>query len=242
VLLARYLAAWMARVLLVDDDTTLLDVLALAFGDAGHDVVRAIDGRAALAEHRARRCDLVVSDVNMPGIDGFALCRKLRESGDVVPIILLTSRDDEIDEALGLELGADDYVTKPFSTRVLLARVAALLRREELRTKVASATALVQSGALVLDPERLACSYGGTPVKLTVTEFRLLEAMVRRPGVVFSRERLLEVARDDGSVVGDRIVDTYVRRLRRKLEAIDPAFSRIATIVGAGYRWVADDG
>jgi DNA-binding response OmpR family regulator len=186
----------------------------------------------------------VVSDVNMPGIDGFAQCRKLREANDVVPIILLTSRDDEIDEALGLELGADDYVTKPFSTRVLLARVAALLRREELRTKAASAPApsLVQSGALVLDPERLACSYGGVAVKLTVTEFRLLEAMVQRPGVVFSRERLLEVARDDGSVVGDRIVDTYVRRLRRKLEAIDPKFVRIATVVGAGYRWVADDG
>jgi DNA-binding response OmpR family regulator len=226
-----------ARVLLVDDDAALLDVLALAFEEAGHEVVRASDGRAALDAIKAHVPEVLVSDVNMPHVDGFALCRKLREHGDTVPIVLLTSRDSEIDEALGLELGADDYVTKPFSTRVLLARVASLLRREELRSGGGVSSPTVVRGELELDAERLACTFRGVPVSLTVTEFHLLEALVRRPGVVLSRAKLLAVARDDASVVVERIVDTYVNRLRRKLEAIDPSFTGIETVVGAGYRW-----
>jgi DNA-binding response OmpR family regulator len=225
------------RVLLVDDDAALLDVLALAFEEAGHRVSRAQDGRAALEAMRLEKPEVVVSDVNMPYVDGFALCRKLRAQGDHVPLVLLTSRDSEIDEALGLELGADDYVTKPFSTRVLLARVAALLRREELRGGGAPSQPVLRRGELELDAERLACAFRGTPVELTVTEFHLLEALVRRPGVVLSRAQLLAVARDEGSVVVERIVDTYVNRLRRKLETIDPSFSSIETVVGAGYRW-----
>jgi DNA-binding response OmpR family regulator len=226
-----------ARVLLVDDDAALLDVLALAFEEAGHEVLRANDGRAALEVIRTRAPQVVVSDVNMPHVDGFALCRKLRVEGSAVPVVLLTSRDSEIDEALGLELGADDYVTKPFSTRVLLARVAALLRRDELRGGGGASQPVVVRGELVLDSERLACTFRGVPVALTVTEFHLLETLVRRPGVVLSRAQLLAVARDEGSVVVDRIVDTYVNRLRRKLEAIDPSFTGIETVVGAGYRW-----
>ncbi|HEY8091748.1 MAG TPA: response regulator transcription factor [Polyangiaceae bacterium] len=227
----------MPSVLLVDDDAALLDVLALAFEDAGYDVLRAGDGRAALEVIRGHRPDVVLSDVNMPHIDGFALCRRLREKGDAVPLVLLTSRDSEIDEALGLEIGADDYVTKPFSTRVLLARVAALLRREELRAGGVSTAAVLRRGELELDAERLACTFHGTPVPLTVTEFRLLESLAHRPGVVFSRDKLLALARDDDSVVVERIVDTYVNRLRRKLEAIDPSFDAIETVIGAGYRW-----
>jgi DNA-binding response OmpR family regulator len=226
-----------ARVLLVDDDAALLDVLALAFEEAGHEVLRANDGRAALEVIRTRAPQVVVSDVNMPHVDGFALCRKLRVEGSAVPVVLLTSRDSEIDEALGLELGADDYVTKPFSTRVLLARVAALLRRDELRGGGGASQPVVVRGELVLDSERLACTFRGVPVALTVTEFHLLETLVRQPGVVLSRAQLLAVARDEGSVVVDRIVDTYVNRLRRKLEAIDPSFTGIETVVGAGYRW-----
>jgi DNA-binding response OmpR family regulator len=226
-----------ARVLLVDDDPALLDVLALAFEEAGHEVLRATDGRAALEAIRTRAPQAVVSDVNMPHVDGFALCRKLRAEGSAVPVVLLTSRDSEIDEALGLELGADDYVTKPFSTRVLLARVTALLRREELRGGGGASLPVVVRGELELDAERLACTYRGVPVVLTVTEFHLMEALVRKPGVVLSRAQLLAVARDDGSVVVERIVDTYVNRLRRKLEAIDPSFTGIETVVGAGYRW-----
>ncbi len=233
----------MPRVLLIDDDRELLDVLSLAFEEAGYEVTTAPDGREGLAAIAKERPDAVVSDVNMPAVDGFLLCRTLRGKRDFLPLILLTSRDGEIDEALGLELGADDYVAKPFRTRVLLARVAALLRRDALRAGGAGGEAApaVVRGALSIDPERLEIRWRTAPITTTVGEFRVLECLARRPGVVLSRERLLAQIRDDDSVVGDRIVDTYVRRLRRKLEAIDPAFDRIETVVGAGYRW-RDDG
>jgi DNA-binding response OmpR family regulator len=234
----------MPRVLLIDDDPQLIDVLSLAFEEAGYEVKTAPDGAAALALLAAYRPDAIVTDVNMPRVDGFQLCRTLRAKKDTVPIVLLTSRDSEIDEALGLELGADDYVAKPFRTRVLLARVAALLRRESMRGPGtgtgASGEAVTVRGALELDGERLAVRWRGAPIVTTVTEFRVIECLVRRPGVVLSRDRLLEQIRGDGSVVGDRIVDTYVRRLRRKLEDVDAAFDRIETVVGAGYRWRAD--
>ena len=230
----------MARILLIDDDASLLDVLALAFEDAKHEVTRANDGLSGLEKIQSSKPDAVISDVNMPGIDGFSLCKKLRESGNQVPLILLTSRDNEIDEALGLELGADDYVPKPFSTRVLLARVTSLLRRETARKGGASAptpASTLSHGGLSLDPDRLEVSFQEQPIVVTVTEFRLLEAMIQRPGIVFSRTRLLEILRGDDTVVAERIIDTYVRRLRRKMEAIDPTFDRIETVVGAGYRW-----
>jgi len=225
------------RILLVDDDPQLLDVLSLHFEDAGHDVLCAADGLAAWTELSRSRPDLVVSDVNMPGLDGFSLCRRMREAGDATPLILLTARDGEIDEALGLELGADDYVAKPFSTRVLLARVAALLRREELRAGDA-APSPTRRGDLELDPERLEVRWRGAPLELTVTEFRLLEQLSARPGVVLSRDRLLRAIRDDDSVVAERIIDTYVRRLRRKFEAVDDRFASLGTVIGAGYRWL----
>lgn len=229
----------MARILLIDDDASVLDVLALACEDAGHEVDRAKDGLTGLERINAGKPDAVISDVNMPGIDGFALCRKLRAGGNQVPLILLTSRDNEIDEALGLELGADDYVPKPFSTRVLLARVASLLRRDSTRrgAKPEIPSTTLSHGGLVLDPDRLEVTFQGQNVVVTVTEFRLLEALIQRPGIVFSRTRLLEILRGDDTVVAERIIDTYVRRLRRKLEAIDAKFDRIETVVGAGYRW-----
>jgi DNA-binding response OmpR family regulator len=226
----------MPRILLIDDDASLLDALSLAFEDAGHEVLTAADGLRGLESVKGESPDAVVSDVNMPGLDGFALCKKLRESGNRVPLVLLTSRDDEIDEALGLELGADDYVAKPFSTRVLLARISALLRREAMRRAEEPERAIAK-GSLELFPERLEVRYAGSSVVVTVTEFRLLEALAGRAGNVLSRERLLDLVRGDESVVAERIIDTYVRRLRRKLEAVDPAFDRIETVIGAGYRW-----
>ncbi len=226
----------MARILLIDDDASLLDMLAMAFEDAGHDVRTAADGEAGLAALADGGADAVISDVNMPRLDGFSLCRRLREQGSSVPLILLTSRDNEIDEALGLELGADDYVAKPFSTRVLLARISALLRRQQARASD-DARDVRTVGKLTLDADRLEASYAGTTIETTVTEFRLLQALTSRTGVVFSRERLLEMARGDDSVVAERIIDTYVRRLRRKLEAVDSAFDDIETVIGAGYRW-----
>jgi DNA-binding response OmpR family regulator len=229
----------MARILLIDDEASLLEVLSLAFADAGHAVLTAPDGVRALAAAERERPDAIVSDVNMPGLDGFSICRKLRAAGNPVPIVLLTSRDNEIDEALGLELGADDYIAKPFSTRILLARVAALLRRDAMRKSREEAKALVTTGDLAVDPERLEVRYKGQPLTLTLTEFRLLEAFARRPGIVLSRDRLLEIVRGDDSVVVERIIDAYVLRLRKKLAAIEPGFSRIETVVGAGYRWCA---
>ncbi len=231
----------MALVVLIDDDPQLLDVLSLAVGDAGHEVSTAKDGNGGYDLIRAKKPAVVISDVNMPGIDGFALCKKLREEGNQVPLVLLTSRDNEIDEALGLELGADDYVSKPFSTKVLLARIAALLRRESHRAGQPTQSPPVVQGDLLLDPERLEVKWKGTPIVVTVTEFRLLEILAKRPGVVFSRPKLLEQLRGDDTVVVERIIDTYVRRLRRKLEAIDSTFDRIETVVGAGYRWKGDE-
>ena len=229
----------MSRILLIDDDASLLDALSIAFEDAGHEVLTAGDGVRGLERIERERPDAVVSDVTMPALDGLSLCRKLRADGNGIPIVLLTSRDNEIDEALGLELGADDYVAKPFSTRVLLARISALLRRESRRREAVAERPVVR-GALELFPERLEVRYAMKPVVVTVTEFRILEAFASRPGIVLSRDRLLELVRGDDSVVAARIIDTYIRRLRRKLEAIDPAFDRIDTVIGAGYRWKDD--
>lgn len=225
-----------AKAVLIDDDPSLLDVLGLAFEDAGYSVTTAPDGSEGLRRIREVSPDVVVSDVNMPRVDGYALCRTLREEGNLVPLVLLTSRDSEIDEALGLELGADDFVTKPFSTRILLARVAALVRREQLRQRKASSPEPRRIGKLSLDTERLEVQWNGQPLVVTVTEFRLLEVLVERPGFVLSRSVILDRLRGD-TVVAERIVDTYVRRLRRKLQGIDPDFSHIETVVGAGYRW-----
>ncbi len=231
-----------ARVLLIDDDPALLDALSMGFEDAGYEVVCARDGSEGLRRVAADQPDIIVSDVNMPGLDGFSLCRRLRADQNEIPIILLTSRDGEIDEALGLELGADDYVSKPFSTRVLQARVGALIRRERLRGRGASGESgeriqLLSVGETVLDPGRLRVEHRGAEVRVTVTEFRLLEALCARPGLVLTRAHILAQIRGDDSVVEPRIVDTYVRRLRRKLEAVDPKFEAIETVVGVGYRW-----
>ncbi|MBK7973880.1 MAG: response regulator transcription factor [Deltaproteobacteria bacterium] len=224
--------------LLVDDDPSLNDVLALALGDAGYEVATAEDGSEAL-ERLARPPlpELIVSDINMPVLDGFTLLKRLRERGSSIPVILLTSRDGEIDETLGFELGADDYVAKPFSTRVLLARIAAILRRDQVRASGAEPDPAITCGELELRVDHMLARYRDVLLETTVTEFRMLEAFARRPGAVLSRDRLMELGRGDDSIVGERIVDTYVRRLRRKLEAIDPGFDRIETVVGAGYRW-----
>lgn len=229
----------MARILLIDDDPALLDMLSLLLEEAGHEVVAAPDGLQGWERLRAAAGgagpELVVSDVNMPRLDGFALLRRIRERDAALPVILLTSRDSEIDEALGLELGADDYIQKPFSSRVLLARIGALLRRQAARQE--AEVELRAVGHLSLDAERVLVRWKGDAIEVTVSEFRLLDTLTRRPGVVLSRARLMEGMRGDDSVVDERIIDTYVRRLRRKFEAISADFDRIDTVIGAGYRW-----
>lgn len=226
-------------ILLVDDDASLLDALSMSFEDEGFDVVTASDGDEAMVIVKNERPELIVSDVNMPRVDGFTFCRRLRAEADDTPLILLTSRDTDIDEALGFELGADDYVAKPFSTRVLVARVRALLRRQRVRAEDSGEdeSSVLEVGRLTLDPDRLEVRFEDVEISVTVTEFRLLEAFANRPGLVLSRDRLMELARGDDSIVADRIIDTYVRRLRRKFEAVDPSFDRIETVIGAGYRW-----
>jgi DNA-binding response OmpR family regulator len=227
-----------ARVLLIDDDRELLDVIALALADAGHEVTTATHGHDADANVQAGAAELIVCDVNLPGVDGFTLVKRWRARGVAIPVVLLTSRDSEIDEALGLELGADDYVTKPVRLRVLVARIASLLRREQRRLEPESSPAAILTlGEAALDRERLELRYRRALVETTLSELRLVEALMDRPGIVLSRLRLLEHIRGDDSVVDDRLIDTYVRRMRRKLEAIDPEFDRIETVIGAGYRW-----
>lgn len=222
--------------LLIDDDRSLLDVLALSLEDAGHHVDVASDGAAGLARlGAAPPLDVVISDVNLPEVDGFTLVRRARAAGHTVPIVLLTSRDSEIDEALGLELGADDYVSKPFSVRVLLARVSALVRRA--RAEAPSETSLVRAGDLVIDGARLEVRWRGAALTTTLTELRLLEILARGAGVVWTRDRLLDALRGQDTHVAPRLIDTYVRRLRKKLEALDAGFDRIETVIGAGYRW-----
>jgi DNA-binding response OmpR family regulator len=222
------------RVLVIDDDASVLDMIAMALQDEGYVVVTAVDGFDGLAAHADEAFDAIVSDVNMPRVDGFTLCRRLRDAGDATPLLLLSARDSEIDEALGLDLGADDYLCKPFRSRVLAARLRAVLRRGTVTTNQAN---VVVQGELVLDHDRLEIRYRDTPIQTTVTEFRLFAALVERPGVVQSREQLLIVARRDDSVVAPRLVDTYVRKLRKKLTSIEADFDRIETVIGAGYRW-----
>jgi DNA-binding response OmpR family regulator len=243
----------MVRLLLVDDDPALLDILSMALEDAGYAVQTAPDGQAAWdLISRGPPPALLISDINMPRLDGFVLCKRVKERPDPPGVLLLSSRDSEMDEALGLELGADDYMAKPLRLRALLARVALILRRNappppNLGPAAANQGPMPASpdlaprvlGALQLDPLRLLLTWRSQPISATVTEFRLIELLAGRPGVVFSRERLLEGMRGDDSVVAERIVDTYIRRMRRKFEAVDPDFERIETIIGAGYRWRA---
>ncbi|MBS1120636.1 MAG: DNA-binding response regulator ChvI [Deltaproteobacteria bacterium] len=222
------------RLLLIDDDADLLDGLRVVLGAEGHVITALTAGRPAVALLQAERFDAIVCDVNLPDLDGFAICRQLRARGDTTPLVLLTSRDGDIDEALGLELGADDYMTKPFSTRVLLARLGALARR----AAPALQDDLVRAGELEIDRERLSIRYRHIAIPATLTELRLLVALAERPGRVLAREVLLERAREDDSFVAPRLVDTYIARLRKKLDEIEPgAGAQIETVTGAGYRW-----
>lgn len=237
-----------SRLLLVDDDTLLVAVLAAALAEEGYTVETATDGREALRRFQGRPPDLVVLDVQLPEIDGLEVCRRLRAQAST-PIILLTSRSEEIDRITGLDLGADDYVTKPFSTRELCARIRALGRRLE-RGPVATTPAPagfgpaallgegpVRAGELHLDPARFLATWKGQAVPLTRSEFQVLLSIARRRGLVLSREQLLDLCRGDDVVVTDRTIDTFVKRLRKKLRQVDPAFDAIETVFGVGYRF-----
>ena len=230
---------------LVDDDRNILTSISIALQAEGFTTRVYSDGDAALKAFAENPPDLGVFDIKMPRMDGMELLRRVREMGSGVgamPVIFLTSKDDELDEALGLAMGADDYIAKPFSQRLLIARIRALLRRQELARGEASAsrdeaeTPLLVRGRLTMDPARHKVIWDGKDVTLTVTEFLILEALAQRPGVVKSRNQLLDIAYQDDVYVDDRTIDSHIKRIRRKFRAVDPQFDAIETLCGVGYR------
>ncbi|MBS0254327.1 MAG: response regulator transcription factor [Proteobacteria bacterium] len=225
---------------LVDDDRNILTTVAIGLQAEGFATRVYADGAAALKALLDNPPDLAIFDIKMPRMDGLELLQRLREKS-ALPVIFLTSKDEELDEALGLAMGADDYIAKPFSQRLLVARIRAILRRAELARGDAPpdpatpAAAPIQRGRLEMDPSRHQVRWNGEPVSLTVTEFLILEALASRPGVIKSRNQLMDAAYDDDVYVDDRTVDSHIKRLRRKFRAIDPTFAAIETLYGAGY-------
>jgi len=235
---------------LVDDDRNILATLSIALQAEGFATRVYSDGATALKALRENPPDLAVFDIKMPRMDGLELLRRLREtpgSASALPVIFLTSKDDEADEAAGLSEGADDYIAKPFSQRLLIARIRAILRRADLSRASEDggeqADALpepVVRGRLEFDPARHKVTWDGTPVSLTVTEFMILEALATRPGVVKSRNQLMDAAYHDDVFVDDRTIDSHIKRLRRKFRSVDPEFTGIETLYGAGYSFAGD--
>ena len=227
------------RIALVDDDQNILTSVALAFEAEGFDVDSYSDSEAALAGITRRKVDLAVLDIKMPRIDGIELLQKLRKQSQL-PVIFLTSKDDELDEALGLGMGADDYITKPFSQRLLLARVRAVLRRASDNVMTTTGPNIVRQGHLLMDPDRHLCSWKETEVRLTVTEFLILQALAARPGMVKNRDQLMDAAYGESIFLDDRTIDSHIKRLRRKLREHDPEFDQIETLYGIGYKYKAN--
>ena len=229
---------------LVDDDRNILTSLSVALQSEGFVTRLYSDGEAALKALTENPPDLAVLDIKMPKLDGMELLRRLRERTDF-PVIFLTSKDEELDEALGLAMGADDYIAKPFSQRLLLARIRAVLRRTEMRARPESEedapeAEVIVRGRLSMDPARHRVSWDGREVTLTVTEFLILEALAQRPGVVKSRNQLMDVAYQDDIYVDDRTIDSHIKRMRRKFRAVDDGFDAIETLYGVGYRFAEE--
>jgi len=229
-----------ASIALVDDDRNILTSVSIALQAEGFAVRIYSDGEAALRAFAENAPDLVVLDIKMPRMDGMEVLRRLREKSQV-PVIFLTSKDDELDEALGLAMGADDYIAKPFSLRLLIARIRAILRRTDARMaptpEEETPAEMLLRGRLEMDPARHKVRWGGEEVVLTVTEFMILEALAQRPGFVKSRDQLMDAAYQDDVYVDDRTIDSHIKRLRRKFRQVDPQFKAIETLYGVGYRF-----
>ena len=221
---------------LVDDDENILTSLSAALEDEGYSVDTYVDGLDALDGIGRKPVDLAILDIKMPRMDGMELLGNLRRKNDL-PVIFLTSKDDEVDEVMGLRMGADDYIKKPFSQRLLLERINALLRRRELAGKDPSEADVLRRGDLILDRTRHLCTWKETEVNLTVTEFLLVEALARRPGHVKNRDQLIDAAYGEHIYVDDRTIDSHVKRLRRKFKSVDGEFAEIETLYGVGYRY-----
>src|SRR5690349_24854025 len=229
----------MATIALVDDDRNILTSVSIALESEGYRVETYTDGASALEGLAARPPNLAILDIKMPRMDGMELLRRMRQKSDL-PVIFLTSKDDEIDELFGLKMGADDFIRKPFSQRLLVERVKAVLRRgipkDAAAPKEIDAKAL-ERGLLRMDPERHTCTWKNEPVTLTVTEFLILQALATRPGVVKGRNALMDAAYDDQVYVDDRTIDSHIKRLRKKFKAADDDFDMIETLYGVGYRF-----
>jgi len=230
-----------ATIALVDDDRNILTSVSIALQAEGFLTRVYSDGETALKALVDNPPDLAIFDIKMPRMDGLELLRRLREKSHT-PVIFLTSKDDELDEALGLAMGADDYIAKPFSQRLLIARIRAILRRSELAQPSAEGAAdpaagPIERGRLSMDPARHRTLWNGELVTLTVTEFLILETLAQRPGIVKTRNQLMDAAYQDDIYVDDRTIDSHIKRLRRKFRQVDPTFDAIETLYGAGYRF-----
>ncbi len=234
----------MPKIALVDDDRNILTSVTMTLEAEGYSVATYTDGASGLEGLTSDRPDLAILDIKMPRMDGMELLRRLRQKSDI-PVIFLTSKDEEIDELFGLKMGADDFITKPFSQRLLVERVKAILRRSASREAGPAAVngegvapkSVIERGNLVMDEERHACSWKGQNVTLTVTEFLILQSLAMRPGVVKSRNALMDAAYDDQVYVDDRTIDSHIKRLRKKFKQADDDFEMIETLYGVGYRF-----
>ncbi len=224
---------------LVDDDRNILTSVTMALEAEGFDVQSFTDGDAALRGLSARPVDLAILDIKMPRMDGMELLQRLRKQSDL-PVIFLTSKDDEVDEILGLRMGADDYVKKPFSQRLLLERIQALLRRRDRMDSIGDdddSEPPIVRGDLILDTSRHLCTWRTEPVNLTVTEFLIVKVLAARPGLVKNRDQLMDAAYGEHIYVDDRTIDSHIKRLRKKFKAVDDDFDYIETLYGIGYRY-----
>ena len=229
----------MSKIALVDDDRNILTSVSMCLESEGFEVETYNDGQQALDAFNRKLPDMAVLDMKMPRMDGMELLQRLRQKTQM-PIIFLTSKDDEIDEVLGLRMGADDYVKKPFSQRLLVERIRALLRRKQADDGIIEAgedAKILVRGNLEMDPLRHQVKWKGEDVTLTVTEFLLLQALAQRPGVVKSRDQLMDVAYDDQVYVDDRTIDSHIKRVRKKMRSVDTEFSSIETLYGIGYKY-----
>ncbi len=230
----------MPRIALVDNDQNILTPVSMMLEAEGFGVEIHFDGQAAWEAFTKNMPDLAVLEIQMPGLDGLDLLQLVRQKS-TIPIIFLTSKEDEIDEILGLRMGADDYVRKPFSQRILLERIRTLLRRQNAIAGImpdhAPDTKLMERGLLSMDPLRHGVTWRGANVALTVTEFALLQTLALRPGLVKSRDQLMDVAYDEQVYVDDRTIDSHIKRLRKKMRMVDRDFNSIETLYGIGYRF-----
>ena len=224
------------RIALVDDDQNILTSVSLTLEAEGFEIDCYHDGETALRGLAQRPVELAVLDIKMPRMDGMELLQKIRASSNL-PVIFLTSKDDELDEALGLGMGADDYITKPFSQRLLLARIRAVLRRASQGDLDPDSPHIIRQGELLMDPDRHLCSWKGNEVKLTVTEFLILQALAARPGMVKNRDQLMDAAYGESIFLDDRTIDSHIKRLRRKIRSLDKGFDNIETLYGIGYKY-----